>query len=100
MNYRDAADLDQLLLSLRLLLRLLLTVVVGHGDDGEDEVDEVERAEEDDENEKEHVIQAVRSDNLTPAVHKRTRRQYYYRHVLLSYDQLRAASLIGRNAVT
>jgi len=57
-------DLDQLFLGLCFFLRLLLTVVVRHGDDGQDEVDQIERAEKDDEHEKEHVIQPVRSNNL------------------------------------
>jgi len=47
------------------LLRLLLTIVVRHGDDSEDEVDEVERAEKDDDNEKEYVIQSVGTNDLT-----------------------------------
>ena len=50
---------------MRFILRLLLTVVVRHGDDGQNEVDEVERAEKDDEDEKEHVIQSIRTNNLT-----------------------------------
>ena len=58
---------------MRFLLRLFLTVVVRHGDDGQDEVDQVERdevdqierAEKDDHDEEEHVIQAVGTNNLT-----------------------------------
>ena len=48
--------------SLLLLLRLLLQLVVAHGDDGEDQVDQVERAQEDDQEKEDNVPRSCRPE--------------------------------------
>ena len=44
------------------LLRLLLQLVVAHGDDGEDQVDQVERAQEDDQEKEDNVPRSCRPE--------------------------------------